>query len=61
VGRTARGVKGIRLGKGDKVVAMEKVEEDYTFTGGIREWLREEDRFRSIPRSEKEGAEELLP
>ena len=30
VGRTARGVKGIRLGKGDKVVAMEKVEEDYT-------------------------------
>ena len=30
MGRTARGVKGIRLGKGDKVVVMEKVEEDYS-------------------------------
>jgi DNA gyrase subunit A len=30
MGRTARGVKGIRLGKDDKVVVMEKVEEDYT-------------------------------
>ncbi len=30
MGRTARGVKGIRLGKDDRVVVMEKVEEDYT-------------------------------
>jgi len=30
MGRTARGVKGIRLGKDDKVVVMEKVEEDYS-------------------------------
>ena len=30
MGRTARGVKGIRLGKDDRVVVMEKVEEDHT-------------------------------
>ena len=30
MGRTARGVKGIRLGKDDRVVVMEKVEEEYT-------------------------------
>jgi DNA gyrase subunit A len=30
MGRTARGVKGIRLGKDDRVVVMEKVEEDYS-------------------------------
>lgn len=30
MGRTARGVKGINLGKGDKVVVMEKVEADHT-------------------------------
>ncbi len=30
MGRTARGVKGIRLGTKDRVVTMEKVEEDHT-------------------------------
>lgn len=30
MGRTARGVKGIRLGAKDRVVTMEKVEEDHT-------------------------------
>ncbi|MDP8236354.1 MAG: DNA gyrase subunit A [Candidatus Erginobacter occultus] len=30
MGRTARGVKGIRLGSKDRVVTMEKVEEDHT-------------------------------
>jgi len=30
MGRTARGVKGIRLGARDRVVTMEKVEEDHT-------------------------------